>query len=219
MKFYLDSADIEEIREAKNLPIFAGVTTNPILLERAQVIAREKFYNKVLRLIPGKDLFVQVFSKNPSEVYNEALSLARISRKRIIIKITVNNELIDVAYRLTQKGIRVCLTAVSNIRQIAIASLLGIEYCAVYLKRLLDRKREIYNEIEAADEMIDVNSYRTRILIASLPEERLIEPLLRYKNLDYTLPFKPFMNILWSEESENWIKGFYEITNKNIRKR
>ncbi|MCX7958673.1 MAG: fructose-6-phosphate aldolase, partial [Deltaproteobacteria bacterium] len=69
MKFFLDSAKLEEIEKAKDLPYFAGVTTNPILLERAKIKDREKFYESVLSLIPKKELFVQVFSEDEERAY------------------------------------------------------------------------------------------------------------------------------------------------------
>ncbi len=219
MKFYLDSANIEEIKVASDLPYFSGVTTNPILLSKSGVVNREKFYESILTLIPKKELFVQVFSRDAEGVYKEALSLSSLARDRIIIKIPATDELLKTANRLTLKGIRVCLTAVSSIRQIAISGTLNIEYCAVYLNRMLKTGKEIYKQISDSSKMITENLFNTRILIASLPDESLIEPILMYKNLDYTLPFKPFMNLLKTRDSEEWIRGFYEVSNKNSVKR
>lgn len=219
MRFYLDSANIDEIKKAKDLPFFAGVTTNPSLISKEGIKNLEKFYRSLLLLLPSKELFVQVFSKEADAAYREAIDLAGLSRERVIIKIPVSNEMIDVAYRLSDKGIRVCLTAVSSIRQIAIAGILNIEFCAIYLNRLLKDKKPVYKEIMEADEMISNRSLKTRILVASLPDEKLIEPILKCRNLDYTLPFKPFMSLLKTDESEKWIKSFYEVNNKNSIKR
>ncbi|MCX7943143.1 MAG: hypothetical protein N2746_01355 [Deltaproteobacteria bacterium] len=219
MKFFLDSAKIEEIRQAKELPFFAGVTTNPILLEKAKITNRERFYESVLSLIQKKELFVQVFSDDEDNAYKEGISLSGMARDRIVVKIPATNALLKAAVRLTEKGVRVCLTAISNIRQIAISCTLGIEYCAVYLNRMIEQKKDIYHHIMQSDKMIENNGFRTRILVASLPKPSLIEPLLSLKNLDYTLPFLPFVNLSLTEESAKWIRGFYEVTNKNSRKR
>ncbi len=212
MKFYLDSANLDEIQKAKDLSFFAGVTTNPILISRAGIKDRLQFYRHVLSVIPKKELFVQVFSKAAEEAYKEAVSLSNLSRERVIIKIPVTNEMTNTAARLTEKGIRVCLTAVSNIRQIAVAGTLGIEYCAVYLNRMLKKNKKVYEHIIGSDRMISDNSFRTRILVASLPDENLIEPVLFCRNLDYTLPCRPYMNLLRTMDSEEWVRGFYEVT-------
>ncbi|MCX7959767.1 MAG: hypothetical protein N3B13_12050, partial [Deltaproteobacteria bacterium] len=145
--------------------------------------------------------------------------LSGIARERIVVKIPATNNLLKAAARLTDRGVRVCLTAVSGIRQIAVSGTLGIEYCAVYLSRMLKQKKDIYNHITDSDKMIENNGFRTRILVASLPEPELIEPILSLKNLDYTLPFGPFMNLLFTDESVKWIRGFYEVTGKNPGKR
>ncbi|MGB9600645.1 MAG: transaldolase family protein [Myxococcota bacterium] len=219
MKFYLDSANIEEIREAGNLPFLSGITTNPTLLKKENIKNRIRFYENLLSIIPHKELFVQIFSDNDSDAYMEAIDLLKLSRERIVIKVPVTERLINTAYRLSDKGARICLTAVSNIRQIALSSLGNIEYCAIYLSRILKLKRDVYGEIAEQVEMLLNQKFKTRILVASIPDERLIEPLLRYPMLDYTLPYKPFMNLLRTEESEKWIKGFYEDSNEKTLKR
>jgi len=217
MKFYLDSADLNEIKAAKSLPYFAGVTTNPILISKQKISSRERFYSSVLSAIAGRELFVQVYSSTPEGVYYEALNLTRFNRGRIVVKIPVSTNLIKTAVDLTKKGVRVCLTAVSNARQIVINANLGIEYSAIYLNRLLKLKKDGYKEIAIASESLAAQGSHHRILVASLPDERLIDPLLRYNNLDFTLPFKPFMALMRSVESDRWISDFYEITGKKTR--
>jgi len=217
MKFYLDSANLNEIEEARLLPYFAGVTTNPILLSKQNINNRERFYSAVLSAIPKCELFVQVYSKEPEEVFYEALNLTRVNRNRIIVKIPIDINLLETATQLTKKGVRVCLTAVSNARQIVINANLGIEYSAIYLNRLLKLKKDPYREIINASESLTSLGLDGRILVASLPEEGLIDPLLKYKNIDFTLPFEPFMGLLKSVESEEWISDFYEITGKKTK--
>lgn len=219
MKFYLDSANIKEIREAINLPYFSGVTTNPTLLKNEGISNRIKFYENILSLIPKKELFVQIYSLEDSDAYKEALELSSLSKDRIIIKIPVTEKLINTAYRLSDKGVRICLTAVSNIRQIAIAALGEIEYCAIYLNRIIKLKRDVYSEISEQSQMISNLNLKTRILVASLPDESLIDPLLKFPNLDYTLPYNPFVNLFKTEESEKWVRGFYENSTKKTIKR
>lgn len=219
MKFFLDSANLSEIEKAKDLPYFAGVTTNPLLICKENTKDREKFYEEVLSMIPKKELFVQVFSKEPEKIYQEGIILSNLSRERVIIKIPVGNEMIKAAKSLSDKGVRVCLTAISSIRQIAIAGILNIEYCAVYLNRMLKEGKDAYKQIIDSDRMITENSFKTRILVASLPDENLIEPLLSLKSLDYTLPFEPFKNIIRTEISEEWVRGFYEVIYKDTSKR
>lgn len=217
MKFYLDSANIEEIEKASALPYFAGVTTNPILVEREKIQNRHRFYECILARIPQKELFVQIYSSDPLKAYNEALSLAQISRERIIVKIPLKSDLLEVASRLSNKSIRICITAVSCARQILIASSLGVEYAAIYLNRLLRSGLDGYKEITTAHQIISENKINFRILVASISEERLIDPLLTFNRLDFTLPSTPFLQIPLSRETSEWVKDFDEITDKAVK--
>ncbi len=214
MKFYLDSANLNEIEEAKQLIYFAGVTTNPLLINREMIQNRFRLYNEILRLIPKKELFIQVYSIEPAEVYAEALDLAQLSHERIIIKIPLKNEFLSVASRLSNKSVRVCLTAISSARQILIAESTGVEFAAIYLNRLLKSGIDGYREITIAHNALNMTRSNFRILVASLPDEKLIDPLLELHRLDFTLPFTPFSKIAFSIETSKWVREFDEITNK-----
>lgn len=133
MDFYLDSANLQEIRSASWFPI-RGVTTNPT------IVAKEKraFLSLMEELIDLKlpQIHAQVLADNAEEMVEEAKMLIRLSPGTVIPKIPVTPAGIQAIWRLTQEGFRTTATGVFTVSQGLIAARSGAQYIAPYINRI-----------------------------------------------------------------------------------
>ncbi|ASC73594.1 Transaldolase [Halomicronema hongdechloris C2206] len=170
LRLYLDTADVEQWQTWLPTGVFYGVTTNPLLLERAQVPCHMQ---------QMKDLAEQAFAWNLREVQMQAWgdsleALVQIGRQlaamdeRIVVKVPSTQMGVEAAGQLIRAGVRVTLTAVYAAPQVLLAAALGAEYTAPYLGRIEDLGgdgRQALVQMQRA--LTGVNS-PTRILVASI---------------------------------------------------
>lgn len=161
MKFFIDTANIEEIREAATWGILSGVTTNPTLAARegrdfGQII------EEIVGLVNGP-ISAEAISLDAQQILPEARQLAAIS-DNIVVKIPVTTEGLAATKILSGEGIRVNMTLVFTVNQALMAAEAGAAYVSPFLGRLDDIGEdgialladlvEVYNNYDADTEII-----------------------------------------------------------------
>ena len=189
MKFYLDSARIEEIEKATSFGYIQGVTTNPTLLKRAEIWKNFKglgeFYLKVMRICDG-EVFAQVPSKNSQKMLNE---IKNLDDSRLVIKIPSVPSGLKIAKELVDKGYSVCATAVYTTSQAIMWSSLGVDYVAVYVNRMEKKGFDASKNVKAIVEAL--TNTQTKVLVASVKTveqlSSLVDVGVDYVTLDYNM--------------------------------
>jgi transaldolase len=166
MKLYIDSAKIDEIKEALSLGYVEGITTNPTLLKVAEIWKDYKsiksFYSKLLDLCDG-EIFVQIPSVNPQKVLDE---LENLDRSRLVIKIPSVPSGVQVAKDLIDRGYYVCATAVYAPSQAIAWASIDVDYIAIYFNRM---ELSGINALENTKTILNLLSKtRTKVLAASV---------------------------------------------------
>ena len=165
MKFFVDSANIEEIAELKNLGLADGVTTNPSLILKAgrnfQSIAKD-----ICELIEGP-VSLEVSSSSIDQMRAEAEKL-RVISKNVVVKLPITWNGLKVCRDLANSGIKVNMTLCFTANQAILAAKAGAEFVSPFVGRLDDTKIDGIGLIKEIRTIYDNYSFRTKILAASI---------------------------------------------------
>ena len=191
-RFFLDTADVAEWAELLPLGLFHGVTTNPVLLQRAGVpctvpscraLAEEAFG------LGAGEVMLQAWGESAAALVASGLALSEGDCDRIVVKVPVTAPGTQAAAALIERGVRVCLTACYGSHQALVAAAAGAEYLAPYLGRMTDAGKAGHEEIEAMQSIVDGLGSSTRIFAASI---RHVDDLSRLATAGvYTFTFSP----------------------------
>ena len=165
MKFFVDSADIEEITKLKNLGLADGVTTNPSLILKAgrnfQSIAKD-----ICELIEGP-VSLEVSSSSIDQMRAEAEKL-RVISKNVVVKLPMTWNGLKVCRDLANSGIKVNMTLCFTANQAILAAKAGAEFVSPFVGRLDDTKIDGVGLIKEIRTIYDNYSFKTKILAASI---------------------------------------------------
>ncbi|TRZ91729.1 fructose-6-phosphate aldolase [bacterium] len=169
MKFFLDTANLEEIREIAGWGIVDGVTTNPSLCSK-ESMKFEDLIREICRIVPGP-VSVECVSTAAGEIVKEARELAAIA-PNVIIKIPVCVEGLKATKILSSEGIKVNMTLVFSAGQALLASKAGARYVSPFIGRLDDISQEGMGLIEEIVALFENYRLETEVIVASIRHPR-----------------------------------------------
>ncbi len=169
MKFFIDTANLDQIREAQDLGILDGVTTNPSLMAKegisgqANVIAH---YKAICEIVDG-DVSAEVISTDFDGMLREAEVLAALDEK-IVVKVPMIKDGIKAINYLTQNGVKTNCTLVFGTGQAILAAKAGATYISPFIGRLDDLSQNGLELIANMAHIFAVQGYQSQILAASI---------------------------------------------------
>ncbi|HBB31393.1 MAG TPA: transaldolase [Cyanobacteria bacterium UBA8803] len=170
IRLFLDTADTTSWQTWLPTGLFYGVTTNPLLLERARLTCSveqlQELATQALNL-GAKEIQLQTWGTSVDALVNTGQLLAAID-DRVVVKVPITQVGTEAASQLIHRDIRVTLTGVYAVHQVLIAAALGADYAAPYLGRINDLGRNGRDEIVTMQQAIAGVSSATRILVASI---------------------------------------------------
>lgn len=170
LRLYLDTADTTAWETWLPVGIFYGVTSNPLLLEQAQVPCTVESLTQLATQafkLGANEVQLQTWGETKQELINTAQILAKIDQ-RVVIKVPITQLGTEVAAILLRAGLHVTMTAVYDVPQILIAAALGADYAAPYLGRINDAGRNGREDLATMQQVLDGVQSSTRILAASI---------------------------------------------------
>lgn len=169
MKFFLDTANLEQIKEAQALGVLDGVTTNPSLMAKEGIKGAEAcnaHYKAICEIVDG-DVSAEVIATDYEGMIKEGEALAEL-HEQIVVKVPVTIEGIKAIKYLTNKGIRTNCTLIFSVGQALLAAKAGATYVSPFVGRLDDISTDGLCLIEEIREVFDNYAYDTEILAASI---------------------------------------------------
>ena len=165
MKLFVDTANVNDIREANDLGVICGVTTNPSLIAKE---GRDfvEVVKEITSIVDGP-ISAEVISLEAPKMVEEALELAKI-HKNIVIKIPMCAEGLKAVKQLTAKGIKTNVTLIFSAAQALLAARAGATYVSPFLGRLDDIGSEGMILIEDIAQIFAVHDIKTEIIAASI---------------------------------------------------
>lgn len=169
MKFFIDTANLEQIKEAQDLGVLDGVTTNPSLMAKEGIKGQEnilKHYVDICNIVTG-DVSAEVISTDFAGMVKEGEALAKL-HKQIVVKVPMIKDGVKAIKYFTDKGIRTNCTLVFSAGQALLAAKAGASYVSPFIGRLDDVSTDGLRLIEDIRLIYDNYGYATEILAASV---------------------------------------------------
>lgn len=169
MKFFIDTANLDQIKEAQDLGILDGVTTNPSLMAREGITGKEKIlqhYVDICNIVDG-DVSAEVISTDFEGMVREGEALAAL-HDQIVIKLPMIKDGIKACKYFSEKGIKTNVTLVFSPGQALLAAKAGATYVSPFLGRLDDISTDGLNLIAEIRMIYDNYNFDTQILSASV---------------------------------------------------
>ncbi len=164
MKFFLDTANIDEIRDAAEYGLIDGVTTNPSLVSKEGGDFKEMLL-EITRIVDGP-ISAEVVSTEASGMLEEAYDLAKI-HKNIVIKIPMIKEGMKALKQLSADGISTNVTLIFNCNQALVAARLGATFVSPFVGRFDDISEVGMNLVEEIVQIYNNYEFETQVLVAS----------------------------------------------------
>jgi transaldolase len=169
-RLMMDSADDRDWERWLPTGLFYGVTSNPLLLEKAQVPCRIEVLQDLAHQafnLGAQEVQLQAWGGTVEKYLQTGVALAALD-PRVVVKVPITETGTTAAARLIAKGIRVTLTGVYAIPQVLIAAAIAAEYAAPYLGRIHDSGRKGCEDIGAMQRSLSGIGSSTRLLVASI---------------------------------------------------
>ncbi|NJX16729.1 fructose-6-phosphate aldolase [Tamlana crocina] len=169
MKFFIDTANLDEIAEAQALGVLDGVTTNPSLMAKEGITGEENIlnhYKKICEIVEG-DVSAEVISTDFEGMVKEGEALAAL-HPQIVVKLPLIADGIKACKYFSDKGIRTNVTLVFSAGQALLAAKAGATYVSPFLGRLDDISTDGLNLIAEIRQIYDNYGFETQILAASI---------------------------------------------------
>ncbi len=169
MKFFIDTANLEEIQEAQNLGVLDGVTTNPSLMAKEGIAGEDNILNhyKDICNIVDDNVSAEVIATEFGKMVSEGKELAKIDDK-IVVKIPMIKDGVKAIASLTSEGIRTNCTLIFNAGQAILAAKAGASYISPFIGRLDDVCSDGLALLEQIVTIYDNYAFETEVLAASI---------------------------------------------------
>jgi transaldolase len=170
MKFFIDTANLDQIREAQDLGVLDGVTTNPSLMAKEGISGTDrvmKHYVDICEIVGDGDVSAEVIATDFEGMVKEGEDLAAL-HENIVVKVPMTKDGIKAIRYFTDKGIRTNCTLIFSAGQALLAAKAGASYVSPFVGRLDDISTDGIDLIEQIRTIYDNYGFDTEILAASV---------------------------------------------------
>ena len=205
MRFFIDTANIEEIKEANELGVICGVTTNPSLIAKE---GRDfiEVVKEITTIVDGP-ISAEVISLDHEGMVEEAGKLSKI-HKNIVIKLPMTLEGLKATKILSQKGIKTNVTLIFSATQALLAARAGATYVSPFVGRLDDIGQDGLSLIEEIVDIFNVNAIETQIIVASVRNPIHVAQAARMGADIATVPYKVITQMTKHPLTDKGIENF-----------
>jgi len=215
MKFFIDTANLDQIREAQELGVLDGVTTNPSLMAKEGIKGQSavlKHYVDICNIVTG-DVSAEVIATDFDGIVREGENLAEL-HPRIVVKVPMIKDGIKAIKYFSSKGIHTNCTLVFSPGQALLAAKAGATYVSPFIGRLDDVSTDGLQLIEDIRLIYDNYGYRTQILAASVRHPMHIIDCAKLGADVATCPLSAILALLKHPLTDNGLKQFLEDAKK-----
>ncbi|MDR2836783.1 MAG: fructose-6-phosphate aldolase [Bacteroidales bacterium] len=219
MKFFIDTANLEQIKEAQSLGILDGVTTNPSLMAKEGISGKENIlqhYLNICNIVEGP-VSAEVISTDYEGMIKEGEELAAL-HPQIVVKIPIIKDGIKAIKYFSSKSIPTNCTLVFSVGQALLAAKAGATYVSPFIGRLDDISSDGVDLIRKIYEMYDFYGFETQILAASIRHTMHIIQSMEAGADVATCPLSAILGLLkhplTDSGLETFLKDFNKVNNK-----
>jgi len=211
MKFFIDTANIDEIRDANNMGMVDGVTTNPTLVAREGREFQE-LIKEICTIVDGP-VNAEVISLDTDGMLKEARTLANI-HDNIVVKIPMTVDGLKATKQLTADGIKTNVTLVFSPLQALMAAKAGASYVSPFIGRLDDLSQDGLVLVEHMIDIYDNYGFETEIIVASIRNPLHVLESARLGADIATIPYNVLAKLASHPMTDKGLKAFLDDWNK-----
>lgn len=212
MRIFLDTANLEEIRQAARLGVVGGITTNPSLMAREGAVSFKETIQEIASLVPGP-ISAEVTARDAPGMVSQARELASWAAN-VVVKVPIDAEGLAAASQLAREGIKTNLTLCFSVNQALLAALAGASYVSAFVGRLDDAG---HDGMAVVSDIVDIFNYydlSTQVIAASIRHPLHVVAAAKAGAHIATVPYKvltqmwqhPFTEVGIARFLEDWQK-------------
>ena len=216
MRFFIDTANLDNIKEAQSLSILNGVTTNPSLMAKEGIKGKDNIlehYKTICEIVDG-DVSAEVISTDFEGMIREGQELALLN-PQIVVKIPMIEEGIKAIRYFSDKGIKTNCTLVFSLGQALIAAQAGATYVSPFIGRLEDNGHDGIQIVKSIVDMFEKQNYQTKVLAASIRNKNHIEECAKIGAHVVTAPLSAIKELIPHTLTDIGLKKFLDDYAKN----
>ncbi|MGB1305942.1 MAG: fructose-6-phosphate aldolase [Flavobacteriales bacterium] len=216
MRFFIDTANLDNIKEAQSLGILNGVTTNPSLMAKEGIKGKDNIlehYKTICEIVDG-DVSAEVISTDFEGMIREGQELALLN-PQIVVKIPMIEEGIKAIRYFSDKGIKTNCTLVFSLGQALIAAQAGATYVSPFIGRLDDNGQDGIQIVKSIVDMFEKQNYQTKVLAASIRNKNHIEECAKIGAHVVTAPLSAIKELITHTLTDIGLKKFLDDYAKN----
>tara|TARA_B100000700_G_scaffold217202_1_gene238953 strand:- start:323 stop:985 length:663 start_codon:yes stop_codon:yes gene_type:complete len=214
MIFFIDSANLDEIRTANDLGIIGGVTTNPTLISKELISGRNAIldhYQKICNIVPG-DVSAEVISTKFKDIITEGHQLSEVNKK-IVVKVPIIEDGLKAIDYFSKNNIKTNCTLVFSASQALLAAKSGATYVSPFMGRIDDWDKKTASSIQILADIKKIfqnYQYKTKILAASIRNQEHIIDCAKIGADVVTASFKLLSSLIKHPLTESGLKKFIQ---------
>jgi transaldolase len=210
-KLFIDTANIEEIKDVISKGIISGVTTNPSLLAKEPKADFYDHIKKIAEVCDGLPLSVEVFATEPQAMIDQAHEIIRtLDYPNANIKIPIGYEELRVVSELSKNNIRVNCTCCFTSTQLELAGVAGARYVSLFYNRLLDVNGDPSRVLADTRKFIDENNLNCEIISGSIRKATDVSSAWAAGCHVVTAGHKVILEMTKHSQTDKSINGFLE---------
>ncbi len=215
MKLFIDTANVEEIKQASQLGVIQGVTTNPSLIAKEGRDLKEVIH-EICDIVDGP-ISCEVLSLDSEGMIKEAREFSKI-HKNIVIKIPMTDEGLKAVSVLSKEKIKTNVTLVFSASQALLASLAGATFVSPFIGRIDDISMDGTQLIEEIVDIFAMHRLETEIIAASIRHPMHVVEAARLGAHIATVPYKIIQQMIKHPLTDRGIEKFMKDWNKTFTK-
>jgi transaldolase len=216
MKFFIDTANLAQIKEAHDLGILDGVTTNPSLMAKEGIKGNEavmNHYKTICEMVDG-DISAEVISTKFEDIIEEGKKLAAI-HKNIVVKVPMIKDGVKAIKWFTDNGIATNCTLCFSAGQAILAAKAGARYISPFIGRIDDSGWDGMQLIAQIVQIYDIQGYETQVLAASIRSPNHIIQAAEFGAHVITSPLESILGLLKHPLTDIGLAKFLEDAKKS----
>jgi transaldolase len=212
MKIFVDTGDVEEVKQAADYGILDGVTTNPTLIAKTGKGFKETVL-KICELVPGGAISAEVVATNYDDMLKEALEVSSW-HPQIVVKVPLIEPGIKLIKELSGRGIRTNCTLVFTVSQALLAAKAGASFISNFVGRVDDISGNGMEAVADSVRMVENYGYKSEILVASVRHPLHVVEAVNAGAHVATMPLKIIQEMFKHPLTDAGLKRFLDDWNK-----
>jgi transaldolase len=212
MKLFVDTGDLEEVRQAAEWGVVDGVTTNPTLIAKTGKGFKEVVL-KICELMPGGDISAEVVATDYDTMLKEALEISSWN-PQIVVKVPLIEPGVRLVKTLADKGIKTNVTLVFSVSQALVAAKAGATYISNFVGRVDDLGAEGMDAVRDTVNMVDTYGFSSQVLVASVRHPLHVLESIRCGAHVATMPYSTMKMLFKHPMTDSGLERFLGDWNK-----